>query len=107
MWRWNLLFALSVGVTAFLAFAIPNRFWPHETPMYVALNSMIAFLWGFIPGFYLAFVAAMFRDWLSRADDEWPKGIEQKWRRPFGQPPRWYYRDVILTDICGPREDLL
>jgi hypothetical protein len=106
MWRWLLVFALSVGLTTFLAFALPNKFWPQETPMYVALNALIAFLWGFLPGFYLAFMAAMFRDWLSRADDEFPGGHDQKWRRPFGQPPRWYYRDVILTGMFGPREDM-
>jgi hypothetical protein len=106
MWRWILLFALSAGMATFLAFAVPNRFWPHESPMYVALNALIAFLWGFLPGYYLAFMAAMFRDWLSRSDDEFPDGPKQKWRRPFGQPPRWYYRDVILTDIYGPREDI-
>lgn len=104
MWRWILLFGLSVGITTFLSFAVPNRFWPRETPMYVALNALIAFLWGFLPGFYLAFMAAMFKDWLSRSDEEFPGGRQQKWRRPFGQPPRWYYRDVILTEICGPRE---
>lgn len=107
MWRWILLFGLSIGVAAFFGFAVPYRFWPHETALYVILYSVIAFLWGFLPGTYIAFMAAMFRDWLSRADDEFPGGRGQKWKRPFGQPPNWYYKDVILTDILGPREETL
>ena len=101
MWRWITLASLVAGSLTLAGFGAYYHFWPVDTIMYRLLYACIAFLWGFLPGYLLAFTFCMFLDWLSRAADEFPEGPGQKWRRPFGLPPPWYYRDVIVTSVLG------
>ncbi|MFH1736744.1 MAG: hypothetical protein ABH838_02480 [Actinomycetota bacterium] len=101
MWRWITLVALIAGSFTLASFGAYYHFWQADTIMYRLLYACIALLWGFLPVYLLAFTVCMFLDWRSRPANEFPEGPDQRWRRPFGLPPQWYYRDVIVTSLLG------